>query len=112
MSRDSSVGITTGYGLDGRGSIPGRVKMFLFYIVSRPALRPTLSPIQWIPPVLSPGVKRPGREADHSPQSSSEVKNGGAISPLPHTSSWPIFKIHLYIIHNYIYTNNYVTKFL
>jgi hypothetical protein len=23
MSRDSSVGITTGYGLDGRGSIPG-----------------------------------------------------------------------------------------
>jgi hypothetical protein len=29
-------------------------------------------------------VKRPGREADHSPPSSAEVKNGGAISPLLH----------------------------
>jgi hypothetical protein len=35
-----------------------------------------------------PGVKRPGLEADHSPPSSSDVKNGGAILPLPHTSSW------------------------
>jgi hypothetical protein len=26
-----------------------------------------------------PGVKRPGREADHSPPSSAEIKNGGAI---------------------------------
>jgi hypothetical protein len=29
------------------------------------------------------GTKRPGREADHSPQFSVEVKNGGAIPPLP-----------------------------
>jgi hypothetical protein len=36
---------------------------------------------------LSPGVKRPGREADHSPPSA-EVKNTGPIHPLPHTSSW------------------------
>jgi hypothetical protein len=28
------------------------------------------------------GVKQPGREADHSPQSSSEVKNGG-LTPCP-----------------------------
>jgi hypothetical protein len=28
-------------------------------------------------------VKRPGREADHWPPSSSEVKNGGAIPPSP-----------------------------
>jgi hypothetical protein len=34
-----------------------------------------------------PGVKRQKREADHSPASSAEVKNAGAISPLPHTSS-------------------------
>jgi hypothetical protein len=34
------------------------------------------------------GVKRPGRESDHSLPSSAEVKNGGAIPPLPHTSSW------------------------
>jgi hypothetical protein len=32
---------------------------------------------------LSPGVKWPWREADHSPPSRAEVKNGGAVSPLP-----------------------------
>jgi hypothetical protein len=37
---------------------------------------------------LSPRLKRPGREADHSPPSSAEVKNGGAIPPLPYMSSW------------------------
>jgi hypothetical protein len=33
------------------------------------------------------GVKRPGHEADHSPTSSAEVKNGGALPSLPHKSS-------------------------
>jgi hypothetical protein len=37
---------------------------------------------------LSPGVKRQGREADHSPPSSVEVKNGRVVPPLPHTSTW------------------------
>jgi hypothetical protein len=35
-------------------------------------------------PRLFPGLKRPGREADHSPQSSGDVKNGEAISLLNH----------------------------
>jgi hypothetical protein len=30
--------------------------------------------MQWVTGALSLGVKRPGREADHSPQSSAEVK--------------------------------------
>jgi hypothetical protein len=30
-----------------------------------------------------PGALFPGREADHSPLSGAEVKNGGAIPPLP-----------------------------
>jgi hypothetical protein len=30
--------------------------------------------IQWVPGALSLGVKQPGREADHSPLSSAEVK--------------------------------------
>jgi hypothetical protein len=42
--------------------------------VSRTALGPTQSPIQWVPGALSLGAKRPGREADHSPPSSAEVK--------------------------------------
>jgi hypothetical protein len=35
-----------------------------------------------------PRVKLPGREADHSPPSSTEVKNGRAIPPLPSKSSY------------------------
>jgi hypothetical protein len=71
-----------GYGLDGHSSIPGRSKIFLFSIATRPALRPNQPPIQWVPQALSSGVKRPGHEADHSPPSSAEVKNGEATSPL------------------------------
>jgi hypothetical protein len=33
-----------------------------------------MSPIQWLPAVISPGLKQPGHEADHSSQSSDEVK--------------------------------------
>jgi hypothetical protein len=37
---------------------------------------------------IGTGAKRSGREADHSPPSSPEDTNSGAISPLYHTSSW------------------------
>jgi hypothetical protein len=47
--------------------------IFLF-TASRTALGPTQLPIQWVPEALSLGVKLPGREADHSPPSSAEVK--------------------------------------
>jgi hypothetical protein len=36
---------------------------------------------------FSPGLKLPAREADHSLLSSAEVKNGGAVPPLPDASS-------------------------
>jgi hypothetical protein len=42
------------------------VKNFYFSMLSRPALGSTQPPLQWVPGALSPGVKRPGREADHS----------------------------------------------
>jgi hypothetical protein len=87
MSWDSSVGIVTDCGLDGQDLVPGRGKLF-FSIVCGLALGPTQRPTQWVPGVLSRGVKRRGREADCSPPSSAEVKNGGAIPPLPHISSW------------------------
>jgi hypothetical protein len=86
MIRDSSVGIATGYGLDdgavGVGS-PERVRNLLFSASSRSALGPTQSPIQWVPGSLSPGVKRSGRGADHSPPTSAEVKKIRIYASIP-----------------------------
>jgi hypothetical protein len=48
--------------------------IFIFTTASRTALGPTQPPIRWVPEALSLGVKRPGREADHSPPSSAEAK--------------------------------------
>jgi len=36
-----------------------------------------------VPGVLSPRIKRPGREADHSPPTNAEDKTCGAIPSLP-----------------------------
>jgi hypothetical protein len=58
----------------GRSSSPGRVKNFLFSMSSGPALGSTEPSIQRVSGALSPGVKRPVREADHSPPTSAEVK--------------------------------------
>jgi hypothetical protein len=39
--------------------------------------------------VISSGVKRPGREADHSPSFSTEVKNAWSYTSIPTcTSAW------------------------
>jgi len=43
--------------------------------MSRLALGPTRSPVQWVSGALFLGVKEPGFEADDSPPSSAEVKN-------------------------------------
>jgi hypothetical protein len=77
-------GIALGYVLDDRGfeSWLG-LGIFLYTTASRPALGPTQPPIQWIPGALSLGVKRPGREADHSSQSSAEVKNAWRYTSTP-----------------------------
>jgi hypothetical protein len=75
-SRDSAVGIATGYGLDDRRvGVPVLVeaKNFHFSTSSRPVLGLTQPPIQWVPGALSPRVKQQGREADHSPPTSAEV---------------------------------------
>jgi hypothetical protein len=78
------------YGLNKRGfeSRQG-LGIFLFTTVSRPALGPIKPPIHWVPGALSVGVKRPGREGDHSPPSSTEVKNVWS-----YTSSPPV-RLHI-----------------
>jgi hypothetical protein len=57
--------------------------IFLFNTASGTALGSTQHPIQWVLGALSLGVKRPGREADHSPLSSAEIKNAWSYTPLP-----------------------------
>jgi hypothetical protein len=47
-----------------------------------------ISSIYWILGAVSQGITRKGREADHTPPSSADVKNVGTTPPLPHTFSW------------------------
>jgi hypothetical protein len=84
--RDSSVGIATGYGLDSKEVgvlVPLGARLFsslrfpdLLWWSSQP-------PIQWVPWALSSGVKRSGRQADHSPLASAEIKNTRIYTSTP-----------------------------
>jgi hypothetical protein len=76
-SRDSSVGIALGYGLDDWGSrVRFQVGAGNFSLHHRVQNGSGAHPASY--PVGNrgsfPGVKRPGLEADHSPPSSAEVK--------------------------------------
>jgi hypothetical protein len=78
QSRDSAVGITTGYGLEDQG-VGVRVPVGPIILTS-----PSRPGRLWGPYSLlsngyqrrfPQGVKWPGREADHSPPTSTEVTN-------------------------------------
>jgi hypothetical protein len=60
-----------------------RLGIFLFATSSRPALDPTQPPIKSLRRALSLGVKRTGREADHSLRLGPSSRMQGAIPPLP-----------------------------
>jgi hypothetical protein len=47
----------------------------IFSASSRPVMGPTQPPIQRVPGALSLGVKRPGRESDHTPPTSIQMEN-------------------------------------
>jgi hypothetical protein len=66
-SQDSAVGIATGYGLDDREvGVRVPVGSRIFSSPRRPdQLGSTQPPILCVPGTLSPGVKRPGGEANH-----------------------------------------------
>jgi hypothetical protein len=78
------VGIATGYGLDDRGvgvRVPVVSRIFSF-----PRRRDRLwgrLNLQCVPGALSPGVKLQGREADHSPPASAEVKKMWSYTSTP-----------------------------
>jgi hypothetical protein len=85
-SWDSAVSIAPAYGFGGRGfgvRVPVGVRFF-----SSPR-RPDLStgPLSLLSNeyrrLFLPGVKRPGREADHSSQTSAEVKNTWIYTSTP-----------------------------
>jgi hypothetical protein len=67
------------YGLDDRAigvRSPAGQRIFPLACVSRPALGPTQPPVQWVPGVLSPGVKLGrGLMLTTHPLSSAEVVN-------------------------------------
>jgi hypothetical protein len=91
MNRDSSVGIETGYVLDGR-RVGIQVPVGSRFVSSPQRLDRLWGPSSLLfnghQGIFSPGGRTTGREADHLPPSSAEVKNDGAIPPLRHMPSW------------------------
>jgi hypothetical protein len=76
----SSVFKATICELNGRGSVPSRRNIVLFFATSRPLLGP---PIQWVQQTRSPGIKGQRHVTDRSLPSSARVKNSGAKPPVP-----------------------------
>jgi hypothetical protein len=78
----------TGYRLDSPGLIPDRSWDFslLYSVQSISYVHPASYTMGTM--VFFPGVKRLGCKVDPSSSSSTEVKNGGATSPVPNTSTW------------------------
>jgi hypothetical protein len=74
----------TGWTTDVRFPAEARKGFFFVFTVSRPALDCTQPSMQWVPGSFPVG-KRPGREAEHSPPSSAEVRKAWS-----YTSTHPI----------------------
>jgi hypothetical protein len=73
--------------------------------------------IQCVPEALSPGAKQVGREVDHSPSRSSEIKNGGAIPTLSDMSWASSLEAKLAISHvqvknTWLYTSTHPYTFI
>jgi hypothetical protein len=75
-SQEIAVGVAIGCGLDSkevRVRVPVGVRFFS--TSPRSVVGPTRPPIECVPGALSSRVKQLGREADHSPPTSAEVRN-------------------------------------
>jgi hypothetical protein len=95
LSPDSKISIVTRLQAE-RPNFNHRQELRLLHLAtaSTQTEEPTQPSIQWIPGVLTPGAKRPGLEADHTPPPSAEVKMRGAIPLLP----------------QYVFTTSYFVK--
>jgi hypothetical protein len=85
MSRDSAVGIEIGDGLNDLGvgvRVPVRASFSLLHVVQIGSGAHPASYLM-VAGALSPEVKRLGREADHSPPTSAEVKNTWIYTSTP-----------------------------
>jgi hypothetical protein len=81
-SRDSAVGIATGYGLDDwEVGVRVPVGSLLHVVQTGSGVHPTTYTMGT--GGSFPGVKRPGREADHSPPTSAEVKKMWIYTSIP-----------------------------
>jgi hypothetical protein len=89
-SRGSAFGIAIDYGHDGRGvgvRVPSGAKIFLLSASSRPILRSTHPPIQWVPEALHPAESGWDVKLTTHLQLEPRSRIRGFIHPLPHTSS-------------------------
>jgi len=94
VNRESSVGMVT----RARAGRSAELGIFLFSTASRPALGPKLY-IQWVPEALSSGAKRLNHKNDHSPPSSTEVKNAWSYISTPQYvfMAWCLIKPLIYL---------------
>jgi hypothetical protein len=86
MSRDNSVDIALGYGLDDLGSrvrFPAGAGNFSLHHRLQNGSGAHLASYPMVPGAISLGVKRPGREADYSHPSSAEVKSEWCYTSTP-----------------------------
>jgi hypothetical protein len=65
---------------------------------------PTQPPIQWVPGIIPPYIKRPGREADHSPPSSAKIKNAWSYTSTPQYASLAWCSVNKKHRDNFIFT--------
>jgi hypothetical protein len=82
----SFSGIGTDYGLDNQMigvQIPVGARNFSLHHRVQTGPGPTQPPSQWVPGTPSVGASQPGREADHSPPSSADVKNAEICTSTP-----------------------------
>lgn len=88
-------------------------KIFLLASASRLAVWPTQLPFEWVPGVLSPGVKQLGCEADHWLLLVPRSRKSAAIPLLPQTSAqaWCLNHGHLkrhWCIHSCEWTQQHI----